>query len=168
MVQSLLSDDEEELSFSSYTTAKASQLTTDTSRTLVQSEQGDYLVDDEQFHTLQDVEDLTPDTTAGHLPQSLLAVDPAHVAELVGKYNAAMPVGQGTDWCEDKHIYSGYIRVEMNLARPINVISGTRPPSIYNIMSEDTINDRTLTTFYLPPGTEKALHITSQTTTQVG
>ena len=34
-------------------------------------------------------------------------------------------------------------------------------------MSEDTINDRTLTTFYLPPGTEKALHITSQTTTQV-
>ena len=54
----------------------------------------------------------------------------------------------------------------MNLARPINVISGTRPPSIYNIMSEDTINDRTLTTFYLPPGTEKALHITSLTTTQ--
>jgi len=56
--------------------------------------------------------------------------------------------------------------VEMNLARPINVISGTRPPSIYNIMAEDTINDKTLTTFYLPPGTEKALHITSQTTTQ--
>ena len=55
----------------------------------------------------------------------------------------------------------------MNLTRPINVISGTRPPSIYNIISEDTINDRTLTTFYLPPGTEKALHITSHTTTQV-
>merc|ERR1719273_1321974 len=53
-----------------------------------------------------------------------------------------------------------------HLARPINVISGTRPPSIYNMMSEDTINDKTLTTFYLPPGTEKALHITSQTTTQ--
>ena len=55
----------------------------------------------------------------------------------------------------------------MNLTRPINVLAGSRPPSIYNIMSEDTINDRTLTTFYLPPGTEKALHITSHTTTQV-
>merc|ERR1719282_1762660 len=55
----------------------------------------------------------------------------------------------------------------MNLARPINVISGSRPPSTYNIVSEtSTINDRTLTTFYLPPGTERALHITSQTTTQ--
>ena len=168
MVQSLLSDDEEELSFSSYTTAKASQLTTDTSRTLVLSEPSDYVVDDEQFHTLQDVEDLTPDTAAAnHLPQSLLAVNPEHVSRFVSKYNAVMPVGQGTDWCPDKNIYSGYIRVEMNLTRPINVISGTRPPSIYNIMSEDTINDRTLTTFYLPPGTEKALHITSQTTTQV-
>jgi len=167
MVQSLLSDDEEELSFSSYTTAKASQLTTDTSRTLVLSEPSDYVVDDEQFHTLQDVEDLTPDTAANnHLPQSLLAVNPEHVSRFVSKYNAVMPVGQGTDWCPDKNIYSGYIRVEMNLTRPINVISGTRPPSIYNIMSEDTINDRTLTTFYLPPGTEKALHITSQTTTQ--
>ena len=52
--------------------------------------------------------------------------------------------------------------------RPINVISGTRPPSTYNIVSESaTINDRTLTTFYLPPGTERALYITSQTTTQV-
>ena len=34
-------------------------------------------------------------------------------------------------------------------------------------MKEDTICDRTLTTFYLPAGTEKALHITSHTTTQV-
>ena len=34
-------------------------------------------------------------------------------------------------------------------------------------LHNSTINDRTLTTFYLPPGTERALHITSQTTTQV-
>ena len=29
------------------------------------------------------------------------------------------------------------------------------------------MTDRTLTTFYLPPGTEKAIHVTSLTTTQV-
>ena len=136
MVQSLLSDDEEELSFSSYTTAKASQLTTDTCRTLVLSEPSDYVVDDEQFHTLQDVEDLTPDTAANnHLPLSLLAVNPEHVSRFVSKYNAVMPVGQGTDWCPDKNIYSGYICMEINLSQPINLIHGTKLqlPSIYNI-----------------------------------
>jgi len=152
-----LPHDEEDLSLSSsYTTAKAS-----TSRTLHLSDTSDTLVGEEQFHTLQDVEDLTPDT----IP-SLLSLSPDQVNLFISRYNESMPCGQHTDWCPDRNLYSGYIRVEMNLARPINVISGTRPPSIYNIISEDTINDRTLTTFYLPPGTEKALHITSQTTTQ--
>ena len=117
---------------------------------------------EEEFHTLQDVEDLTPD----NIP-SLLSLPPEQVELFIQRYNLSMPCGQSTAFCPDRNLYSGYIRVEMNLARPINVISGTRPPSIYNIMAEDTINDRTLTTFYLPPGTEKALHITSLTTTQV-
>ena len=55
MVQSLPSDDdEEELSFSSYATAKGDP--TVSSRTLVVSETSDTLVGDEQFHTLQDGE----------------------------------------------------------------------------------------------------------------
>ena len=126
------------------------------------SDTSDTLVGEEEFHTLQDVEDLTPD----NIP-SLLSLPPEQVELFIKRYNFSMPCGQGTAFCPDRNLYSGYIRVEMNLARPINVISGTRPPSIYNIMSEDTMNDRTLTTFYLPPGTEKALHITSLTTTQV-
>jgi len=165
-VQSLPSDEEEELSFSSYTTAKAEQLshlTSGITRSSLLSETSDTLVPDDQFHTLQDVEDLTPDTV--NIP-SLLSIQPETLSQYILNYNASMPVGQGTSWCPEKNYYSGYIRVEMNLTRPINVISGTRPPSIYNIISEDTINDRTLTTFYLPPGTEKALHITSHTTTQ--
>jgi len=165
-VQSLPSDEEEELSFSSYTTAKAEQLshlTSGITRSSLVSETSDTLVPDDQFHTLQDVEDLTPDTV--NIP-SLLSIQPETLSQYILNYNASMPVGQGTSWCPEKNYYSGYIRVEMNLTRPINVISGTRPPSIYNIISEDTINDRTLTTFYLPPGTEKALHITSHTTTQ--
>ena len=170
MVQSLPIDDEEEddeLSFSSYATAKAEQLGSASTRTLVLSPSSlsSTLVGEEMFHTLQDVEDLAPDPGPG--PVSLLSVPPEHLATYIRSYNAAMPAGQDTAWCPDRNLYSGYIRVEMNLSRPINVLSGTRPPSIYNIMSEDTINDRTLTTFYLPPGTEKALHITSQTTTQV-
>merc|ERR1719483_1071739 len=97
---------------------------------------------------------------------SLLSLPPDQLHSYIKTYNSTLPSGQETSWCEEHNYFSGYIRVDMNLARPINVISGTRPPSIYNMMSEDTISDKTLTTFYLPPGTEKALHITSQTTTQ--
>jgi len=158
MVQSLLCDDDEhDSSFSSYTTAKADQLTS----TVCLSLTNDTLVG-EQFHTLQDVEDLTHDQTV----PSLLSLPPEKLNSFIQNYNSTLPPGQETSWCEEHNYFSGYIRVDMNLARPINVISGTRPPSIYNMMSEDTINDKTLTTFYLPPGTEKALHITSQTTTQ--
>ena len=173
MVQSILSDDEEELSFSSYATARTDQLTgtagtSVSTRTMVLSETSDTLVGgEEMFHTLQDVEDLAPDCLATASIPSLLSLPPEHLTQFITNYNAVMPAGQATSWCPERNLYSGHIRVEMNPERPINVISGTRPPSIYNIMSEDTINDRTLTTFYLPPGTEKALHITSQTTTQV-
>ena len=55
----LPNDNEEEFSFSSYTTAEASQLT-DASLTLVLSETSNYPVDDEQFHTVQDTEDQGP------------------------------------------------------------------------------------------------------------
>jgi len=160
MVQSLLCDDDTELdsTFTSYTTAKADQLTS----TVCLSLTNDTLVDDEQFHTLQDVEDLDHDKTV----PSLLSLPPEQLNSFIQTYNSTLPPGQETCWIEEHNYFSGFIRVDMNLARPINVISGTRPPSIYNMMSEDTINDKTLTTFYLPPGTEKALHITSQTTTQ--
>ena len=70
MVQSILSDDEEELSFSSYATARTDQLTgtagtSVSTRTMVLSETSDTLVGgEEMFHTLQDVEDLAPDCLA--------------------------------------------------------------------------------------------------------
>jgi len=177
MIQSLLLDDsdpEEEvgnLSTTTYATARADTLTgatmgTNTTRylsftsnttTLVEEERQD----EDQFHTLQDVAELAQDQVP-----SLLSLPPEELTRLLDKYNSSLPIGQGTAWDPEHNCFRGYIRVDMNLARPINVISGTRPPSIYNIMAEDTVNDRTLTTFYLPPGTEKALHITSQTTTQ--
>ncbi|CAL1293337.1 unnamed protein product [Larinioides sclopetarius] len=61
----------------------------------------------------------------------------------------------------DGETLHGFIRVHMNLTRPINVIAGTRPPSIYDILKEEDDGGRkTLTSFYLPHDTVKALHIT--------
>ncbi|GFR19562.1 ras association domain-containing protein 1 [Trichonephila clavata] len=63
----------------------------------------------------------------------------------------------------DGETLHGFIRVHMNLTRPINVIAGTRPPSIYDILKEEDDGGRkTLTSFYLPRDTVKALHITSE------
>lgn len=56
----------------------------------------------------------------------------------------------------------GFVRVRMNLMRPINVVAGTRPPSIYNILKDEDSDRKTLTSFYLPRDTIKALHITSE------
>ena len=95
-IQSLPSDDEEELSFSSYTTAKAeqlSQLTSGAPHSSLVSQTSDTLVpdDQDQFHTLQDVEDLTPDTV--NIP-SLLSIPPDTLTQYILNYNASMPVGQ--------------------------------------------------------------------------
>ena len=55
---------------------------------------------------------------------------------MVFRYNACLPSAQHCVWDPELSLYNGYIRVDMNLARPINVISGSRPPSTYNIVSE--------------------------------
>lgn len=66
---------------------------------------------------------------------------------------------------EEKCLFRGFLRVYMNLTRPINVIAGKRPPSIYDIINEEENNQRrTLTSFYMPRDTVKNIHITSDST----
>ncbi|XP_047738004.1 uncharacterized protein LOC108667786 [Hyalella azteca] len=67
---------------------------------------------------------------------------------------------------EDDGSYRGCLRVHLNLSRPINIVAGTRPPSIYDILKEDRTLDKTLTSFYMPRNAVKAIHITSKTTTR--
>ncbi|CAL4223967.1 unnamed protein product, partial [Meganyctiphanes norvegica] len=67
---------------------------------------------------------------------------------------------------ENDGSYRGCIRVHLNLSRPINIVAGTRPPSIYDILQEDRTMEKTLTSFYMPRDCVKAIHITSKTTTR--
>lgn len=74
----------------------------------------------------------------------------------------------------DEETFQGFIRVHMNLLRPINVVAGERPLSIFEAVAwkgDDPLNAEMVgpkasqrTSFFLPLGTVKALHITSQTT----
>lgn len=70
---------------------------------------------------------------------------------------------------EPGQLFRGFLRVHMNLTRPINVVSGKRPPSIYDIINEQNEEKqsnqrRTLTSFYMPRDTVKNIHIDSANT----
>ncbi|XP_070559539.1 ras association domain-containing protein 1-like [Ptychodera flava] len=60
-------------------------------------------------------------------------------------------------------LFRGFIRVHMNLSRPINVMAGGRPASVFGVV-ESNEEERAKTSFFLPKGTVKALHISSDTT----
>lgn len=75
--------------------------------------------------------------------------------------------GLGMTLLPNSKAFRGFIRVYINLTRPISVIAGTRPPSIYDIINEEdtVVSRRTLTVFYMPRETVKSIHITSNYTT---
>lgn len=102
-------------------------------------------------------------------PDSPLFSDSPHGLELRQKIESFNVTAQGYEMelQDDGETFHGFIRVHMNLTRPINVLAGTRPPSIYDIIhEEEDTSEKTLTSFYLPRDTVKALHVTSETTTQ--
>ena len=101
-------------------------------------------------------------------PYSPLFFERGVLEEKIQKYNqriAHRGSGLGIYLLDDGHTFRGFLRVHMNLTRPINVIAGTRPPSIYDIINDKEITSRrTLTTFYMPRDTVKNIHINSLNT----
>ncbi|XP_068701835.1 ras association domain-containing protein 1-like [Montipora capricornis] len=66
-----------------------------------------------------------------------------------------------------ENTYQGFIRVQMNLLRPINIIAGASPLSIFESVGAQKEGDQRnthRTSFFIPVGTSKALHVTSETT----
>ncbi|XP_006822469.1 ras association domain-containing protein 1-like [Saccoglossus kowalevskii] len=66
---------------------------------------------------------------------------------------------------ENGDTFRGFVRVHMNLSRPINVMAGTRPASVFGVIDQQDLKSKK-TSFFLPKGTVKLLHITSDTTSQ--
>lgn len=96
--------------------------------------------------------------------------EPSVLEAQIAAYNARLKnkgSGLGITLLESGN-FRGFIRVHLNLTRPINVVAGTRPPSIYDIIKEDdesaNVCRRTLTSFYMPRDTVKNIHITSEST----
>ena len=64
---------------------------------------------------------------------------------------------------QGSNTFQGFIRVYMNLIRPINMSLSARPPSIYEVLSHEAPTpadrDSQLASFYLPKDTTKVIHI---------
>lgn len=154
--------------------------------------------DDEDVRTLKNpaLEELSPDgpdpepsylvdevsqDLSDSSPNFLEKIPPDLLKLAVEEHNKEFPTGQETVY-NDGDNFHGFIRVQLNLRRPINVLPGTRPPSVYTITSRSQLNnnhtaksdsgtgtgtskDRTLTSFYLPCDTVKVLHVEADTTT---
>jgi Ras association domain-containing protein 1 len=75
------------------------------------------------------------------------------------------------DLLDCRNTFQGFIRVHMNLIRPINVSISSNPPSHYSALTHEMENnsvDETtkVMSFYLPKNTSKVIHISSTTTAQ--
>lgn len=101
---------------------------------------------------------------------------------LVDQYNHHMENLKIT-FDDNGKTFHGFIQISINLARPISIVAGEKPSSIYDVLNPDSTlkNDtatssamilvdpyapKTITSFFLPRNSMKILHIGSETTTR--
>ena len=62
----------------------------------------------------------------------------------------------------DGESFQGFLRVTLNLIRPITMELGARPPSIYELLTREHIVEQSTQhiAFYMPRDTVKSIHIT--------
>lgn len=81
----------------------------------------------------------------------------------IEEYNLLVP-GAEFSLKEDKgQAFQGFLKVTLNLSRPICMSLGVRPPSIYEALTkEHIIEQNTMTmSFYMPRDTMKSIHVPS-------
>lgn len=82
-------------------------------------------------------------------------------------FNHFVP-GAALEQKEDGESFQGFLRVTLNLIRPITMELGARPPSIYELLTREHIVEQSTqhVAFYMPRDTVKSIHISSKTTTK--
>ncbi|KAL5014591.1 hypothetical protein ScPMuIL_008861 [Solemya velum] len=86
----------------------------------------------------------------------------------IDEYNDSVPVANFSLRDERGDTFQGFIRVTLNLVRPISMSLGARPPSIYEILTKEHIVEENTeaVSFYMPRDTKKSIHILSEQTTK--
>ncbi|KAM8799869.1 ras association domain-containing protein 1 [Eudromia elegans] len=101
----------------------------------------------------QEVEDTNVDD-----PGDAEELEPAQLEQRIREYNSQINSNLFMSLNKDGS-YSGFIRVQLRLARPVAVPAAARPPC----PGEGRRAPRRRASFYLPAGTAKHLHVTSRT-----
>ncbi|CAL1526220.1 unnamed protein product, partial [Lymnaea stagnalis] len=106
-----------------------------------------------------------PDDKLPRVP-SQETLDLQELKRKIAKFNHFVPAA--TLELTDKESFQGFVKVTMNLIRPITMELGARPPSIYELLTREHIIEENTqqVAFYMPRDTHKSLHITSETTTK--
>ncbi|GFN90941.1 ras association domain-containing protein 1 [Plakobranchus ocellatus] len=106
-----------------------------------------------------------PDDKLPKVP-SQATLDRQELKRKITKYNHFVPAASFE--IVDKEAFQGFVKVTMNLIRPITMELGARPPSIYELLTREHIVEENTqhVAFYMPRDTHKSLHITSDTTTK--
>eukprot|EP00105_Crassostrea_gigas_P007068 XP_011421199.1 PREDICTED: ras association domain-containing protein 1 isoform X2 [Crassostrea gigas] len=84
------------------------------------------------------------------------------------EYNSLVPGAEFILNTEKEETFQGFIKVTLNLVRPICMSLGARPPSIYELLTKEHIVEQNTQTisFYMPRDTVKSIHINSDETTK--
>ncbi|CAJ0602895.1 unnamed protein product [Cylicocyclus nassatus] len=92
----------------------------------------------------------------------------ANLAERIDEYNKTSE-GLSMKMCDDGETFCGHIQIHMNLTRPISVVAGEKPPTVYDVVNtgkSSMSSLRTITSFFLPRNTVKTININSRMTTR--
>ncbi|KAH9487794.1 hypothetical protein Btru_068354 [Bulinus truncatus] len=105
-----------------------------------------------------------PDDKLPRVP-SQDTLDRQELKRKIAKFNHFVP---SASFQADKESFQGFMKVTLNLIRPITMELGARPPSIYELLTREHIVEENTqqVAFYMPRDTHKSLHITSETTTK--
>lgn len=106
-----------------------------------------------------------PDEKLPKVP-SQATLDRQELKRKITKYNHFVPAASFE--ITEKEAFQGFVKVTMNLIRPITMELGARPPSIYELLTREHIVEENTqhVAFYMPRDTHKSLHISSDTTTK--
>ncbi|XP_076469604.1 uncharacterized protein LOC143299947 [Babylonia areolata] len=107
-----------------------------------------------------------PDENLPKAP-SQATLDRKELRRKVETFNHFVPKAS-LEVAEDGVTFQGFLRVTLNLVRPITMELGARPPSIYELLTREHIVEQSTlhVAFYMPRDTVKSIHITSKTTTR--
>ncbi|GMR49947.1 hypothetical protein PMAYCL1PPCAC_20142 [Pristionchus mayeri] len=92
----------------------------------------------------------------------------AELERRIAEYNKHVEHGFELAMSPSGDCFTGCLQIHMNFTRPINIVAGERPPTVYDVVNtaKSTASLRTITSFFLPRNTVKTVALNSEMTSR--